>query len=97
MKLQESYCSDLKQLLEGLRHQRELRLADERRQAEEEERKNRVREQKEKQRLLQWQQVVTCVSWAESPCNLAWVSLNNHGTAFSCWLCVSIGDSSPKQ
>lgn len=55
MKLQESYCSDLKQLLEGLRHQRELRLADERRQAEEEERKNRVREQKEKQRLIQRQ------------------------------------------
>ena len=45
MKLQETYCLDLKHLLDGLRHQREIRLAEERRHAEEEERKARVREQ----------------------------------------------------
>ena len=55
MRLQESYCGDLKQLLDGLRHQRELRLSEERRFAEEEEKKNRVREQKQKESEVQRQ------------------------------------------
>ena len=55
MKLQESYCVELKQLIEGLRHHREIRLSEERRRAQELERQNRVREQKEKQRMIQRQ------------------------------------------
>jgi hypothetical protein len=55
MKLQETYCHELKHLLEGLRHQREVRVLEDRRKSEEEDRKNRVREQKEKEKMMERQ------------------------------------------
>jgi len=54
VKLQETYCNSLRQLLEGLRHQRDVRLAEERRQVEEEERKQRAKDQMEKEKQLLW-------------------------------------------
>lgn len=54
MKLQETYCNNLRHLLEGLRHQRDVRLAEERRQVEEEEKKQKAKDQMEKEKQLLW-------------------------------------------
>jgi hypothetical protein len=54
VKLQETYCTNLRHLLEGLRHQRDVRLAEERRQVEEEEKKQRAKDQMEKEKQLLW-------------------------------------------